>query len=89
MMVENTAEVNLRDSLAVKIPEPAVDLQQPWQDDQFGRKEVTTSLTNLVSSQRASLVVGSPVHNSTPPALRSKPECDSPADGRIPELRKP
>ncbi len=52
----NTDEVQ-QDSFPLKLPEPEVDPQQPWNDDLLERKQVADRLTNLIRHQSAPFVV--------------------------------
>lgn len=53
MNKEIEAPPNPRDSLKLKLPEPDVSSEQPWQDDVLDRKQIAERLTNLIENQRA------------------------------------
>ena len=44
-------------SVALKVEEPEVDADRPWEDDLLNRHEIATRLTNLVANQEAPLTV--------------------------------
>ena len=52
----NTDEVQ-QASFPLKLPEPEVNPQLPWNDDLLGRKQVADRLTNLIRHQSAPFVV--------------------------------
>ena len=57
-MVSNSdAILEAQKSIALKVVEPAVDADRPWEDDLLNRQEIATRLTNLVANQEAPLTV--------------------------------
>ena len=50
MTEENKPPHSLRDSLTLKLPEPAVSQERPWDDDLLGRSPIAERLTSTVSS---------------------------------------
>ncbi|MCY4312800.1 MAG: P-loop NTPase fold protein [Gammaproteobacteria bacterium] len=48
---------DLKETLQLKLPEPAVQENNPWADDALKRSDVAERLTNLISGQSASLVI--------------------------------
>ena len=48
---------NPRDSLVLKLPEPDVSSEQPWDDDVLGRAQIAGGLTNLIRNQSAPFVI--------------------------------
>ncbi|MCY4339450.1 MAG: P-loop NTPase fold protein [Gammaproteobacteria bacterium] len=48
---------NPKETLQLKLPEPAVQENNPWADDALKRSDVAERLTNLISGQSASLVI--------------------------------
>ncbi len=48
---------DLKETLQLKLPEPAVQENNPWADDVLKRSDVAEKLTKLISGQSASLVI--------------------------------
>ena len=62
-MIEATeTSPHARESLSLKLPEPVVSSVQPWDDDLLDRRQVATTLTNLVRNQSAPLTIS--IHGS-------------------------
>ncbi len=57
MSEEVKTPVNPRDALKLKLPEPDVSAEQPWDDDVLGRAEIAGRLTNLIRNQSAPFVI--------------------------------
>ena len=57
MTQENMASENPRDALNLKIPEPEVSADSPWDDDALDRKQIAERLTNLIRTQSVPFVV--------------------------------
>ena len=56
MTEENKPPHSLRDSLTLKLPEPAVSQERPWDDDLLGRSPIAERLTSLIRHQSSPLV---------------------------------
>ena len=46
-----------RGALKLKLPEPDVSSEQPWQDDVLKRKEIASRLTNIICNQSLPFVI--------------------------------
>ena len=57
MTQENMASENPRDALNLKLPEPEVSADSPWDDDALDRKQIAERLTNLIRTQSVPFVV--------------------------------
>ena len=57
MVREPEAILEAQSSVILKIEEPKVDADRPWEDDLLNRQEIATRLTNLVANQEAPLTV--------------------------------
>ena len=57
MVREPEAILEAQRSVTLKIEEPKVDADRPWEDDLLNRQEIATRLTNLVANQEAPLTV--------------------------------
>ena len=57
MSEEVKTPANPRDALKLKLPEPDVSTEQPWDDDVLGRAKIAERLTNLIQNQSAPFVV--------------------------------
>ena len=57
MSEDNEASRNTRESLNLKLPEPAVSSAQPWADDVLDRKQLGERLTNLIRTQSSPFTI--------------------------------
>lgn len=57
MVRESDAIVEARRSVALKVYEPKVDHDRPWEDDLLNRQEIATRLTNLIAYQEPPLTI--------------------------------
>ena len=57
MTEENSTQLNPRNQLALKLPEPDVELDDPWGDDILGRSELAARLTKLIQHQTEPFVI--------------------------------
>lgn len=57
MTEETTTAVSQRDTLKLKLLEPDVSPDEPWQDDELGRAEIAAKLTNHIREQHAPFVI--------------------------------
>ena len=46
-----------REALKLKLPEPDVSSEQPWQDDVLNRKDIASRLTKLIQNQSLPFVI--------------------------------
>ena len=57
MTEENADSTDPRDALKLKLLEPDVSPDEPWQDDVLGRGEIAAKLTNLIREQSDPFVI--------------------------------
>ena len=57
MTEQSAIAVDPRDALQLKLAEPDVSPEQPWQDDELGREQIAERLTNLIRNQQAPFII--------------------------------
>ena len=57
MSIQRDTSLEAQTSLALKLSEPEIDIDNPWADDLLGREEVAARLTNLVAIQEPPLSI--------------------------------
>ena len=57
MVGEQNAARVAQESVVLKVDEPEVNTERPWEDDLLNRQEIAARLTNLVANQEAPLTV--------------------------------
>ena len=57
MTEESLISTDPRDALKLKLLEPGVSPDEPWQDDTLGRAQIAEKLTNLIRTQRDPFVI--------------------------------
>ena len=57
MTEETTDSTDTRDALKLKLLEPDVSPEQPWEDDELGREKIAERLTNLIRNQQEPFII--------------------------------
>ena len=57
MTEESLISTDPRDALKLKLLEPGVSPDEPWQDDTLGRAQIAEKMTNLIRTQRDPFVI--------------------------------
>lgn len=57
MTEETTNSTHTRDALKLKLQEPDISPDEPWQDDVLGRGEIAERLTNLIRNQQEPFII--------------------------------